>query len=117
MDPNTKSNVNHDRQAIGSWARYLGSGTQAEGKPADSSLRGKLDQIWGPIVGTLGWRNTETRRQVRTVSQLNFVWPKKSQGYTKEETVSPRLHTVTFETRLTAHTNLPSDRITKPEAY
>ena len=28
--PQTKLKGNHDRQAIGSWARYLGLGTQAE---------------------------------------------------------------------------------------
>ena len=55
--PQTKLNGNRARQAIGNWAKYLGSGTQAQGTPADGSLRGKLDQIWGPIVGTLGWRN------------------------------------------------------------
>ena len=55
--PQTKLNGNRARHTIGSWARYLGSGTQAQGKSAGGSLRGKLDQIWGTIVGTLGWRN------------------------------------------------------------
>ena len=34
--PQTKLKGNHDRQAIGSWTRYLGLGTQAEADDEES---------------------------------------------------------------------------------
>ena len=52
--PHTKLKCNPDRQAIGSWARYLGLGTQAEADPEPKSGVTGYWQLWAgyPGLGT-----------------------------------------------------------------
>ena len=48
--PQAKLRGNHDRQAIGSWARYRGLGTQADADDEQSQNPGYWQLAWVPSL-------------------------------------------------------------------